>query len=191
MSKYALFISSQRLKKITSIDENVEGQELIPFAVQAQDIYIQDALGTTFYNHLRTAVSGSTATDDEKTLINEYIAPTLANYTLYLALPSLNYKVRNKALLSPSSEESINVGLEEVKYLREATEATAEFYAQRLIDYLCVNESLFPTYQNPNVDDGMLPNHNTQYDSGLYIPSSNMKCAMCCEQDCVCNVRYL
>jgi len=186
-----LFISEQRLKSLTAIHDNVEPNDLMPYVVQAQDIYIQEICGTTFYNHLKDAIVASTLTTAEETLIDDYIASTAANYALYLALPTLNYKIKNKSVLSPSSEEAVNTGLDEIKFLRDSVKDTAQFYAQRTIDYLCANESEFPTYQNPNIDDGMLPNRNTQYNAGIYIPSSNHGCGSCGESDCVCNVKYL
>ena len=90
-----LFISEARLKSLTAIHDNVEPNDLMPFVLQAQDIYVQDVLGTKFYNSLKTAVSGTTLTTEEEALINDYISPALANYSLYLAIPTLNYKFKN------------------------------------------------------------------------------------------------
>lgn len=166
-----LFISEGRLKAVTAIHENVEPDDLVPFVVQAQDIYIQDILGTTMYNSLKTAVSASTLTAQEDVLIDNYIAPTTANYALYLALPTLNYKIANKSVLNPSSEESLNTGLDEIKYLRQSVQDTAQFYAQRTIEFLKANDQDFPDYTNPD-SDYMLPNKRTQYQHGVYIPSA-------------------
>ena len=186
-----LFISEQRLKSITAIHDNVEPNDLMPYVVQAQDIYIQEILGTTFYNSLKDAIVSSSLTTEETILIDDYLAPTTANYALYLGLPTLNYKIKNKSVLNPSSEESQNTGLDEIKFLRDSIKDTAQFYAQRSIDYLCNNDSSFPDYRNPDSADGMLPNKSTQYDTGIYIPASNYGCGSCGEGDCVCNVRYI
>jgi len=166
-----LFISEAKLKSVTAVHENVEADDLMPFVLQAQDIYIQELLGTSFYNSLKAAVSGSTLTAAETTLIDNYLSPTLANYSLYLALPTLNYKIKNKAVLNPTSEESISTTLEEIKYLRQAVEDTAQFYSQRTIDYLKANETSFPDYLNPD-SDYMLPNKRTQYNHGIFIPTA-------------------
>ena len=186
-----LFISEQRLKSITAIHDNVEPNDLMPYVVQAQDIYIQEILGTTFFNSLKDAIVNSTLTTAETTLIDDYLAPTTANYALYLGLPTLNYKIKNKAVLVPTSEESTTTGLDEIRFLRDSILDTAQFYAQRSIEYLCNNDVEFPDYTNPNIDDGMLPNKNTQYNAGIFIPSSNWGCGICSEQDCVCNEKYL
>jgi hypothetical protein len=186
-----LFISEQRLKSLTAIHDNVEPDDLMPYVVQAQDVYIQEILGTTLYNHLKDAIVADTLTSAETTLIDDYLANTAANYALYMALPTLNYKFKNKTVLSPSSEEAVNVGLDEIKFLRDSVKDTAQFYAQRAIDYLCNNSSDFPDYQNPNIDDGMLPNKKTQYNAGIYTPSSGHGGCGSCDDSCVCNVRYI
>ena len=168
---YVVFISEQRLKKITAIHDNVEPDDLTPFVVQAQDIYVQDILGTKFFNSLKDAIVGATLTTAETTLIDNYIAPMTANYALYLALPTLNFKIKNKAVVTPTSEESTTTGLEEIKYLRQSTLDSAQFYAQRTLEYLNDNTSEFPDYTNPG-SDGMMPSHRSQYESGIYIPSN-------------------
>ena len=167
-----LFISEARLKSLTAIHDNVEPNDLMPFVLQAQDIYVQDVLGTKFYNSLKTNVSGASLTTEETTLINDYISPALANYSLYLAIPTLNYKFKNKSILNPSSEESLNTGFDEMKYLRENTLDTAQFYMARALDYLCDNSSAFPDYSQPG-SDGMMPNKRSPYNSGIVMPYSD------------------
>ena len=164
-----VFISEGRLKKLTSIHENVEPDDLMPFVIQAQDIYIQEALGTKFYNNLKIKVSGGTTTTYEQELLNDYIAPTLANYSLWLAFPHLNYKVKNKALLQGTSEEAATTDLNTTKYVRGSIENTAQFYRERLRKYLEDFAVNFPDYTNPGTD-GMQPNRQNDYFSGLHIP---------------------
>lgn len=164
-----LFISEGRLKKLTSIHENVEPDDIMPFVIQAQDIYIQDVLGTKFYNNLKLKVSGNTTNTNEKELLNDYIAPTLANYSLWLAFPHLNYKIKNKALLQGTSEEAITTDLNVTKYVRGSIEDTAQFYRERLRKYLEDFSINFPDYINPGTD-GMQPNKNNAYFHGVHIP---------------------
>jgi hypothetical protein len=166
---YVLFISEARLKKLTAVHANVEPDELTPFVVQAQDIYIQEILGTYFYNSLKNKVTGDTVTGYYQTLLDDYIAPTLANYAVYLAFPSLNYKIKNKAVMNPTSEESNATDLTSLKYVRGSIQDTAQFYAERTREYLRDNQEQFPEYLNPGVD-GMMPNKNNPYFHGVYIP---------------------
>jgi len=172
---YTLFISESRLKRLTAVHANMEPDELTPFVLQAQDIYIQELLGTKFYNNLKGRIISGTTTTAEQTLLNNYIAPTLANYAVYMALPSFNYKMKNKAVLTPSAEEAQNVDLSELKYLRGSVLNTAEFYRERSREYLIDNESLFPDYINYGID-GMAPNKLNSYTSGIIIPRPFASC---------------
>ena len=166
---YVLFISEARLKKLTAVHANVEPDELTPFVVQSQDIYIQDILGTKFYNALKNKITGDTVTGYYQTLLDDYIAPTLANYAVYLAFPSLNYKIKNKAVMNPTSEESNATDLNALKYVRGSVLDTAQFYAERTREYIRDNQEQFPEYLNPGVD-GVMPNKNNPYFHGIYIP---------------------
>ncbi len=171
MSNYVIMISEARLKKLTSIHANVEPDELLPFVTQAQDLKLQDVLGTKFYKNLKDSIADDTLTTEEEELLNDYIAPFLAQYALYYALPSINYKVTNKAVLNPSSEESLNADLEQLKYLRQSVRDTAEFYESRLRDYLCDFSDYFPDYVNPGTT-GMTPSLAKNSTSGIFTPNS-------------------
>lgn len=167
-----LFISEQKLKTTTAVHGNVDPQDLLPAVVAAQDIYVQALLGTTFYNGLKGRVQAGTETVVEKTLLNDYIAPMLANYALYQAFPTLAYKIFNKSVSQPTSEESNPATLEEIKYVRDGVLNTAEFYRERAREFLKDNESDYPEYQNPDIDQGMYPDKSSDYYSGIVIPKS-------------------
>ena len=165
-----LFISEQKLKAVTSIHENVEPQDLLPHVQASQDIYVQSLMGASWYNSLKTRVVAGTETNDEKTFLNDYIAPLLANYAMYQAIPTLAYKIFNKSVLQPTSEESVPASLEQIKFVRDSVYSTAQFYRERALEYLCNNDNLFPEYQNPDSEDGMLPDKHSDYYGGLVIP---------------------
>lgn len=170
-----IFISEERLKKLTAVHANMEPDEVMPFVLQAQDIYIQDLLGTKFYNKLKENIPIYNLTAEEYDLLNDYIGPTLANYAVYMALPSFNYKMKNKAILTPSAEEAQNIDLTELKYLRNSVLNTAEFYRERTREFLKDNEEKFPDYINYGVD-GMAPNKRNAYSSGIVIPNRCYGC---------------
>jgi hypothetical protein len=168
-STTALFVSEQRLKQWTNLDDNVRVDEITPFIIQAQDIYIQDQLGTKFFNAIADGIITNTLTADENTFLQNYIGPTLMQYALYLMMPGLKYHLTDKGVLSGSSENATQTTLDELKYLRQTTLNTAEFYAERLREYLLDNPGLFPDYDTPGTD-GMYPNKQKPYFSGLVIP---------------------
>lgn len=165
-----LFISEQKLKATTALHQNVEPQDLLPAVQQAQDIYVQGLMGSTWYNALKARIVAGTVTSDERTFLDDYCAPMIANYALYQAFPTLAYKIFNKSVMQPTSEESQPASLEQIKYVRDSVMATAEFYRERARDFVKENQSLFPEYQNPNSKDGMVPDKHNDYYGGLVVP---------------------
>ena len=166
----AILISEQRVKQLTNLDDNIRVEEITPFIIQSMDLYLQDRIGTKFFTRLKEGVIADDLNADEKTLLNDYIAPMLAHYSVYLMLPGLKYKLVEKGILSGESEETGTTSLEELKYLRQTVLDTAEFYDERLREYLCdVPSGTFPEYSQPGTD-GMQPNHKTAYFSGLVVP---------------------
>ena len=75
----------------------------------------------------------------------------------------------DKGIVNGTSEETAATSLDELKYLRQSTLDLAEFYNKRLIEYLCDNPGMFEQYDAPGTD-GMRPNKETPYFSGLVTP---------------------
>ena len=187
-----LLVSEQRMKQWTSLDNNIRIDVLTPSIISAQSQFIQDSLGTPFYKRLKEGVVADDLTVDESTFLKDYIGPCLIQYALYLLLPQLKYKMVEKGILNGTSEETQPTTLDEMKYLREQALDTAQFYNKRILEFLQDNPSMFPLYQNPTPNDGMLPNKRNPYFSGLQTnipPRRNdlwiyADCGTDCDPDC-------
>ncbi len=185
-----LLVSEQRMKQWTSLDNNIRIDVLTPSILQAQDIYIQDTLGTPFYNRLKEGVVANDLTADESAFLKDYVGPTLMQYALYLILPHLKYKFVEKGILNGTSEDTDSTNLDELKYLRETALDTAQFYDERQKEYLKDYPNMFPIYRTWN-QKGMKPNKETPYFSGLQtnIPRRHdlwiyADCGTDCDPDC-------
>tara|TARA_B100000768_G_scaffold99637_1_gene92804 strand:+ start:554 stop:1141 length:588 start_codon:yes stop_codon:yes gene_type:complete len=187
-----LLVSEQRMKQWTSLDNNIRIDVLTPSIISAQDIYIQDTLGTPFYKRLKEGVIANDLTTNESTFLKDYIGPCLIQYSLYLLLPSLKYKMVEAGIVNGTSEETQSTTLDELQYLRESAMDTAMFYNQRMLDFLKDNPNMFTLYANPTANDGMSPNKDTPYFSGLQtqIPIQRndlyiyADCGLDCSPDC-------
>lgn len=163
------FVSPNYIKENTPIQQNIDDDIMVPYIVAAQDIYIQQALGSKFYQHLKDAIVANTLNTDEDNLIRDYIAPVITQFTFYELIPHINYKMTNKAVSQQSSEFSTPSGLDEIKFLRQSVRDLAEFYLKRLNKYLCDYGELFPLYISPGSKENLTRNRKS-YFGGVYIP---------------------
>ena len=185
-----LLVSEQRMKDWTSLDSNIRIDVLTPSILNAQEIYIQDTLGTPFFNRLKEGVRLNDLTVDESDFLRDYVGPTLMQYALYLIMPNLKYKFVEKGIVSGASEETTGTTLEELKYLRETALDTAQFYDERMKENLKDFPNRFPIYKTWNTI-GMAPNKQNTYFSGLQtnIRKRNdlyiyADCGVDCDPDC-------
>lgn len=166
-----LFIDDQYLRDNSPLGKNVDVDLIYPFVKQAQDIHIQDILGTPLYVDLEyrlfigTTYSTPYFTSFEIDLI-EISAKALAYWTCYLALPHLAFQIRNLGLGQATSTDTNSSSLEELKYIRNEMQNLGDFWNQRIVNFICANNEQFPLYDAAS--DDLYPNI-VGWDSDIYI----------------------
>jgi hypothetical protein len=166
------FITTEYLFKFTSIDENVDADLLTPFILQSQDINIQQAIGNSLYVKLKNDVPTNSVSGYYLTLLKEYIQPAQAQWTLYYAIPFINYKFTNKAVSQRNSDNSNPSSVDDLRWLRDQVRDTAEFLTRRITEYIMTNTSQFPEYFTTTGPYQIKPKKNN-YFSGVYLGRSN------------------
>ena len=163
---YVLFISEAKLKDSTAINLNVDLDLLLPYVRQAQKLYVETKLGTDLNNKLKDLIVagtvGAVGNEAYKTLLDDYVGDMLPNWAFYHAIPFLRFKIENGNIYSKTSETGNSLSTEESQHLREEVRNTAEYYTERMIDYICNNNSLFPEY-NTNTGSDVNPDDNAYY----------------------------
>ena len=149
-----LLVSESKIKAFTSINFNIDPLELKPYILQAQDLWLQNYIGSSFYDELRNQVRLNTLTADNRLFLQDYLSQPLCNYAVWKALPFLHTKIFNKGLLRNTSETGETIPIEDMKFLRAEIMNTAESYIQKAINFLRERPLLYPKYQNPQVTDG-------------------------------------
>ena len=166
MAGYVLFISEDQLKDSTAINMYVDVNFLLPYVKIAQKKYVETKLGTNLFVAIQGMISGGTisnpANANYKTLLDEYVADMLVHYAFYEVLPFLRYKVQNNNVVSKTAENSTPLTRAEAQDLRSEISNTAQFYAERLVDYICNNSSLFPEFSTNSGSD-VTPDSNAYY----------------------------
>jgi len=163
----ALFCNEDKLKSSTAINYNVDTAFLLPFLKIAQDKNMQVILGTDLYRKLEADIIAGTITGNYKTLVDKYIQDSIIHYALVEALPFLSFQIKNGSVTQKNSENGTAANKSDINWLIQKERDTAEFYGQRIVDYLCENSSLFPEYSSNSGAD-MSPISNA-YNTGLRI----------------------
>lgn len=162
-----LLISLDYLRDNTSISSEVDSNVLIPHIQTAQNLRIEQLLGTALYDEVIAAVDAGTVSGNIKTLLDNYIQPCLKEWAFYQALPFIKYSISNVGVTTRDSENDSEASLEELQFLRGAVRDTAEYMSQKVINYLKANVDLYSSYQNPGSEiDDIRPNSSV-YFSGI------------------------
>jgi|TARA_R110001583_G_scaffold4167_1_gene24558 hypothetical protein len=168
---YVLFISEAKLKDSTAINLNVDVNLLLPYVRQAQKLYVETKLGTDLTDKLKTEITAGTLAGAYKTLVDDYIGDMLPNWAFYHAIPFLRFKIENGNIYSKTSETGTALSTEEAQHLREEVRNTAEYYTERMIDYVCNNTASFPEYSTNSGSD-VNPDKNAYY-NGMNLERPN------------------
>ena len=155
-----LFITREQLVKNTIIDGNVDTDKFIQFIKIAQEIHIQNYLGTQLYLKISNDIDNNTLTGDYLELVTDYIQPMLIHYAMVDYLPFAAYQVKNGGVFKHRSENSETPSKDEVDFLVQRYRDFAEYYTRRFVDYMCFDSTKFPEY-NDNQDADIRPDQDT------------------------------
>ena len=173
--QHTLFISTDRLKKDSALGGSVDDNILLPYILMAQDRYILPVLGTDLNDKLVSDIQGSSLAGAYLTLLQTYIQPALVQFAFATVLPFLRLRMVNNSVVTMNSEQGSSVSHSDLKPLINASIDQAEFYRERLIDYIRNNTSSFPEYStNTGADlDPTVNNYFAGINLDVNVPRSN------------------
>ena len=159
----ALLITRNDLVKFTAINGNLDPDKFMFCIKIAQDIHIQNYLGTQLFNKLKTLIVNGDVDDvgnaDYKTLLVDYVKPCLIHYAMVELLPNTAYTISNKGVYRHNSENSDTATKEEIDSLISKERILAQQYTERLLDFLGNNSIDFPEYNSNGAGD-VFPDSN-------------------------------
>lgn len=165
---HTLLISADTLKRNTTISQSVDEDLIHPVILLAQDRYILPVLGTDLFEKLKTEIGG-TPSGVYLTLLKDYVQKCLCQFTLATLYPVLRLRAVNHSVVSMNNEQGTSASYDEIQPLIDSATDMAEFYRQRMIDYLQDNTDSFPEYTSNT--DGMSPTTNNYY-SGINMDTT-------------------
>lgn len=159
----ALLISRKDIVKFTAMNGNVDTDKFIQFIKIAQDIHIQNYLGTDLLNKIETDIIASSLTGSYLTLVTDYVKPMLIHWAMVEYLPFAAYTLANKGVFKHSSENATNVDKDEIDFLIEKERNLAQYYTDRFISYMSFNNDSFPEY-NSNSNEDVYPDKDASFE---------------------------
>ena len=158
----ALFITTNDLVKHTILNGNVDPDTYTQYIFQAQQIHIQNFLGTKLYNKINDGIVASNLAAPYTTLLSDYIKMMVIHWTMVEFLPYASIKISEKGVFKHSSENSTVVDKNEIDFLVEKARTNAEWYSRRFIDFMSFNQTTYPEYTS-NVNDDLYPSNDATF----------------------------
>ena len=159
-----LFINRTDLIRNSIMDGNVDTDKFIQFIKIAQEIDVQQLMGTKMYDGLTAAIPNidQPANARWKTVLDDYIAPMLIWYAQSNYMPFAAYQIKNGGVFKHTSENAQSVDKNEIDFLVEKARTNAEWYSRRFIDFMSFNQITYPEYTS-NVNDDIYPSNDSTF----------------------------
>ena len=158
----ALLISKRDLIRNTIIDGSVDVEKYLHFIRLAQEIHLQNILGTKLLRKIQDDIVAGTLAGDYKDLVDNYLKDILIHYAMTDYIPFDSYSITNGGIQKHQGENAEIPEKVEVDSLIEKHREFAQFFTRRFIDFINNNSSKFPEYLNNNQED-MFPSQNADF----------------------------
>ena len=135
-----LLISEDTIKSVTNMSDNMQGDYLLPAIQLAQDIDLEETIGTPLLEKIQELVLNNTIINADnyayKTLLDKYIQPFLCYATIAHITVPVAFKIANAGILRTEDEKMYNVSANEVDRVKNHYQHIADTYKYRLQRYL-------------------------------------------------------
>ena len=153
----ALLITYAEFTANTAFSGNIDENLITNHIQTAQDIELRNLLGQKLVEKLETDYSGGSISGYYATLRSTYVMPVLANYAAAYAMPFMGFKIAKGGVYQvDDGERTVAATSTDIKYLAENFRNTAQYYADRTLDYIIANSNQFPEFYT-NVSGDVYP----------------------------------
>ena len=167
-----LLISEDYVKSNSNIDDNLWGKMLSPAIREAQEMGLQAIIGGKLYQTILDMVAdGSIRNDDNfdyKYILDKHIQPYLLYKVMVNVIPIIGTKLSNMGVVVTDDEKTTNVSKSERDSLMSYYTTRADFYVQRLQEYLVHNRMLYPELQDSDCEK-MRANQNSSATCPIWL----------------------
>lgn len=163
-------ISEDYIKTNSGLNDNVFGTYLTPAIREAQDIKLQEILGSALYKSLLEKVENGAIRNPlfapYKTLLDEYIQIYLMYQTIANLVPIIGVKLSNLGVVISNDEHVVNLSQNERDLIQTYYSQRAEFYGKRLQEYLKENKE---EYKELGVCEDISPTLDSVAETSIFL----------------------
>ena len=178
--KNTMLISPNTIKTMNLVNLNLDDADFAASIRVAQNIYLQDIIGSALLNDLQqlvfNAIKGQSPNinDQEHTqykeLLDDYIKEALAYKAVSEACRRFSHKLRNAGVVSNSDINMNAASSTDIKELRAEYETYFCEAVNHMIAYLKANKGSFPELDDDCPCGDKLPKLNAKYGNcGLWL----------------------
>lgn len=161
------FVTEAYLKSKTPITQNVAAGDVMVYIEPCAKGWMQNILGTYFFNDLVTKFNAQTLSADEETLVDK-IKPAIAWRAASDCALGLTYQLKNKGLQKQSGDNSEAVEKDEVTFVMHHYTQKAEFYESMVRKYLNIYKDLYPAFTSQlNKDSELAPQSDDNFNTDI------------------------
>lgn len=147
MTQEVLLTNENYIRGITVIDNNVQSKFLLSAIREAQDVGLQQIVGSPMLNKLKYLVYEDLITLEANSAYKNLIDECQL-YLAYQAIANLclttNVKISNGGLQQTTDENLTTLTVSDTFIIRDHYQGKADFYAKRLQDYILNNRQNLP-----------------------------------------------
>ncbi len=141
-----LLTNIENIKNITNISDNVNGKVLQMTVREAQDIELQEIIGTSLLTTLKDLVKTGRVNSKGNEVYKELmdlIQPYLAYCVVYKLCIPLTYKIDNIGVVKTVDDNIKDIELSDVYNISEYYKKRADFYGKRIQLFILENRQDF------------------------------------------------
>lgn len=146
MANKTLLISPQVVEQYATFTKGLDANYVRPFIETAQDIRVQEVLGSKLLRRLQQMIDTNTLNDDYRELLEEHITPMLVWETLAQMVIPTTYKLRNAGVVQNYGEHIQTTTMSDANALKNDYETKSNFYQSRLLAFLHANHNRYPEF---------------------------------------------
>lgn len=146
--KATLLLTEQQLKTYAPVTDQVALTGVLRASIlAAQRLEILPLIGEPLMDELLEQTEMGTVTADNRILLDDYVAPTLANHSYVRFLPHAQVRLREQGPVRQIGQTVQPTTTEDLSPLIRSVMESATAYGRQLVEYLARERARYPAYR--------------------------------------------